>query len=63
MSHINGDTLADYKSTHNFIHRLLKRYYEDQNVTDEELVEALEIIKNSCADSIEEWKSYLGHDE
>jgi hypothetical protein len=62
MSHINSDTLQGYKGTHSFIHHLLKRYYEEQTVTDEELVEALETIKRGCAESIEAWKAYLGHD-
>jgi len=62
MSHINWETLQDYKSTHNFIHNLLKRYHENQDVTEDELVNALEIIKNGCSQSINEWKDYLGID-
>jgi hypothetical protein len=61
MGHINSDTLDDYKGTHNFIHNLLKRYYNDQDVTEEELIKALELIKDGCASKIEEWKQYLGH--
>lgn len=62
MSHINSDTLEDYKSTHRFIHYLLKRYREEQTITEEELVEALESIKNDCASQIEYWNNYLGRE-
>lgn len=63
MAHINWDTLQDYKSTHKFIHELLKRYYEEQTVADEELVQALESIKKDCASMIEAWKYYLGYED
>ena len=63
MSHINWDTLQDYKQTHQSIHYLLKRYHDEQTLTEEELVQALEDIKNGCGSMIEEWKSYLGYED
>lgn len=62
MAHINWNTLQNYKHTHQYIHYLLKRYYEEETVLEEELVDALKGIKDSCASMIEDWKEYLGHE-
>lgn len=59
MAHLNQDTLNVFKSIHHDIHHLLKRYHEEQSVTDEELVEELESIKTVSASMINEWDLYL----
>lgn len=62
MAHINWDTLQYFKGTHHTIHHLLKRYYGEQDVTEEELVKLLESIKSDCTSLIDEWNYYLGQE-
>lgn len=59
MAHLNSDTLNVFKSIHHDIHHLLKRYHEEQTVTDEELVEELESIKAVSASMIDNWNQHL----
>jgi hypothetical protein len=62
MGHINGDTLRVFKEMHNELHNLLKRYHEDQDITEEQLVQMLESVKSTCSTMIPAWKDYLGHE-
>jgi hypothetical protein len=63
MGHINWETLQALKETHKGIHELLKRYDNEQDVTDEQLAEELRGVKDTLGGLITDWKSYLGHAE
>jgi hypothetical protein len=62
MSHINSDTLQGLKVQYNRIHMLLKRYDEEQTVSEDELVNTLRDLKEEFASDIESWKSYLSYE-